>query len=198
MYLGRTMDYDLPMARKARQRLKLLNALIYFSENVLYVGKVKLFKLLYFLDFIHYSEIGRSVTGLTYNAWPQGPVPKSLNDEWDSPRRDFGQHLTRLNRTFGTGMVQHAIKAKKKVNLEIFTDREIAIMEDLVKKHFRHTAIEMTDASHFESGPWDIVYAKQQQNQAEIPYELALLGVADKDEIAKSAEEYEDLISNYG
>jgi uncharacterized phage-associated protein len=186
------------MARKARQRLKLLNALIYFSENVLHPGKVKLFKLLYFLDFLHFSETGRSVTGLTYNAWPMGPVPESLNDEWDSPHPDFGQHITRLNRSFGTGKVQQAIKAKHKENLDIFTDREIAIMRALVKKHFRHTAKEMTDASHFESGPWDIVYAKQEQKQAEIPYELALLGVTAKDEIAKSAEEYEELISNYG
>ena len=186
------------MARKARQRLKLLNALIFFSENVLHVGKVKLFKLLYFLDFIHYSETGRSVTGLTYNAWPKGPVPVSLNDEWDNPSRDFGQYVTRLNRSFGTGKVQHAIKARQKVNLDIFTDREVAIMQDLVKKHFQHTAKEMIDASHFESGPWDIVYAKQKQKQAEIPYELALIGVADKAKIAKSAEEYEDLIANYG
>ena len=93
---------------------------------------------------------------------------------------------------------QFAIKAKRKVNLDIFTDREVAIMQALVKKHFRHTAKEMIDASHFESGPWNIVYAKQEQKQAEIPYQLALLGVSDKDEIAKSAEEYEELISNYG
>lgn len=186
------------MARKARQRLKLLNALIYFSENVLHSGKVKLFKLLYFLDFLHFSQTGRSVTGLIYNAWPLGPVPESLNDEWDSPHPDFGQYLTRLNRSFGVGKVRQAVKARQRENLDIFTDREIAIMHELVKKHFRHTAKEMTDASHFESGPWDIVYAKQGKKQAEIPYELALLGVTAKEEIAKSAKEYEELISNYG
>lgn len=186
------------MARIARQRLKLLNALIYFSENVLFPGKVKLFKLLYFLDFLHYSETGRSVTGLSYNAWPMGPVPESLNDEWNSPKPDFGQYITRLNRSYGTGKVQQAIKARQKENLDIFTDREIAIMQGLIKKHFRHTAKEITDASHFESGPWDIVFEKRNQKQAEIPYSLSLLGVAEKAEIAETAEEYEELVSNYG
>ena len=57
-----------------REKEKLGNAVIYFSENTEHCHKLKLFKLLYYLDFWHFKETGKSVTGLTYNAWGKGPV----------------------------------------------------------------------------------------------------------------------------
>lgn len=188
------------MASKERQRLKLLNALIYFSENVLWPGKVKLFKLLYFLDFIHFEQTGRSVTGLTYNAWPKGPVPEDLNDEWKRPSVDFSEHVIRFNQELKGGKERHAIKKKKDFRPQIFTERELALMNSLAKRHFRDTADEMSDASHFETGPWDEIYKVQGRKQAEIPYELALLrrGNPEDMEVLEVAKEYEELMSNYG
>ena len=188
------------MASKERQRLKLLNAIIYFSENVMWPGKVKLFKLLYFLDFIHFEQTGRSVTGLTYNAWPKGPVPEDLNDEWKKPSPDFNKHVTRINHELKTGKVRQAIRPKKAFRPEIFTERELALMNSLAKRHFRDTADDMSDASHFETGPWDEIYKVQGRKQAEIPYELALLrrGNPEDMEVLEMAKEYEELMSNYG
>lgn len=45
-------------------REKLINAIVFFAANTRHCGKVKLFKLLYLLDFAHFRETGRSVTGL--------------------------------------------------------------------------------------------------------------------------------------
>ncbi len=50
-------------------RAKLLNSIIYFLSNTKSCGKTKLFKLLYYLDFMHFREIGWSVTNLDYYAW---------------------------------------------------------------------------------------------------------------------------------
>lgn len=188
------------MASKERQRLKLLNALIYFSENVIWAGKVKLFKLLYFLDFMHFEQTGRSVTGLTYFAWPLGPVPEELNNEWQAPAQDFNAHLNRINHTLRTGEERQAVQVLKSFRAEIFTERELGLLESLAKKHFRDTAKNMTDASHFETGPWDEIYNMQGRKQMEIPYDLALSrrGNADDMEVLKMAKEYEDLTSNYG
>jgi len=66
------------------QREKLINVMVYFAQNTQKCGKVKLFKLMYFLDFEHYKQIGRSVTGLNYYAWPMGPVPVDLYAEFDN------------------------------------------------------------------------------------------------------------------
>jgi len=45
-----------------RERQKLIQACVYFAANTQGCGKVKLFKLLYLLDFAHFRETGRSVT----------------------------------------------------------------------------------------------------------------------------------------
>jgi len=39
---------------------------------------MKLFKLLYFLDFVHFKNYGTTVTGMEYSAWKMGPVPESF------------------------------------------------------------------------------------------------------------------------
>ena len=43
--------------------------------------KTKLFKLLYYLDFIHFKKYGFSVIGYSYIAMPYGPVPKELFEQ---------------------------------------------------------------------------------------------------------------------
>ena len=74
-------------------REKLINTIIYFADKVDKCGKVKLFKLLYFLDFEHYKLTGRSVTGLDYYAWKMGPVPVALYDEIESLEPDMAKAL---------------------------------------------------------------------------------------------------------
>ena len=77
----------------SREREKLINAILYFASNTQHCGKVKLFKLLYLLDFAHFRETGRSVTGLDYRAWKMGPVPFILLQEWDDPEDDLAQAI---------------------------------------------------------------------------------------------------------
>ena len=47
-------------------RDKLINAIVFFAKNTKYCGKIKLIKLLYLLDFEHFRQTGRSVTGMDY------------------------------------------------------------------------------------------------------------------------------------
>jgi hypothetical protein len=62
-------------------RKKLLHAVLYFATKVKNPSKVKIFKLLYFLDFEHYRQTGQSVTNLDYFAYDFGPVPKDFYQE---------------------------------------------------------------------------------------------------------------------
>jgi hypothetical protein len=59
----------------SRSRNKLINAILYFAERTRCLGKIKLFKLLYLLDFKHFRQTGHPVTGMEYRAWKMGPVP---------------------------------------------------------------------------------------------------------------------------
>jgi hypothetical protein len=50
------------------EREKLINAILYFAHETKYLGKFKLFKLLYLLDFEHFRLTGHSVTELDCRA----------------------------------------------------------------------------------------------------------------------------------
>src|SRR5471030_2891987 len=76
-----------------RSREKLINAIIYFADNTNSCGKTKLFKLLYFLDFEHFYQTGRSVTGMEYFAWRMGPVPVALYDEINVLSPDMAEKI---------------------------------------------------------------------------------------------------------
>jgi len=97
-----TTDKSLPMMID-HSREKLINAIIYFVKNTRHCHKVKLYKLLYFLDFTHYTEIGRNVTGLAYHAYEKGPFPIALDDEIKTPKDDFLEkiHITQKLRSDG-------------------------------------------------------------------------------------------------
>jgi hypothetical protein len=75
----------------SRNRQKLIQAAVYFASRTEGCGKVKLFKLLYLLDFAHFRETGQSVTGLDYVAWKLGPVPIEMAQEWDQLEPDRQQ-----------------------------------------------------------------------------------------------------------
>ncbi len=76
------------------EREKLINAILYFAHNTRYLGKIKLFKLLFLLDYEHFRQTGCSVTGLEYRAWKFGPVPVQVMQEWDDPEPDLAAAIS--------------------------------------------------------------------------------------------------------
>ena len=60
---------------------KILSGIKYFVKNTQHVGRTKLFKLLYFWDFLYFKKYGLSVTGYQYYTFPFGPVPLELYNQ---------------------------------------------------------------------------------------------------------------------
>ncbi|MCQ4437482.1 Panacea domain-containing protein, partial [Clostridioides difficile] len=81
-------------------RQKLVEAVLFFATHVKKLGKVKLFKLLYFLDFEHFRDTGRSVTGMDYDAWKRGPGPEALHNELSALDTAAGEWFGKVE--FGT------------------------------------------------------------------------------------------------
>lgn len=161
-----------------RQREKLLNAIVYFAKNTKYCYHLKLMKLLYFLDFWHFRETGRSVTGLSYQAWERGPVSPVVYHELkpENNPKDLKEHVFVQYRQFDKKEGECLfIQSKKTFNPKIFTKRELEILERVAYIFKESKAQEMTDASHLPNSPWSTT-VKQKGESGLIDYELALDG----------------------
>ena len=180
------------------EREKLLHVLIYFSENVVKPGKIKLFKLLNFLDFLHFEKTGRSITGLQYYAWEQGPVPRDLYYEWPHPKRDFNEHLSKGKVPAGNYERQFLIR-RVAFDEDLFSIFELKLMKKLAKAHMNDNAGDMIEKTHFDTRPWHEVYEVQNRPSAEIPYDLVLLrrNSPEDREVLERAEEYNALKAHY-
>ena len=156
-------------------REKLLNALIYFSKNTRVCGKTKLFKLLYFLDFIHFRETGKSVTGLNYYAWDKGPVPQDLFHELKHPYKDLQETVILLKRAGDEDDKLCRVIAKKPFNPSFFSRREMKIMKDLSFIFKDALAKDMVEITHLTGTPWDKTI-KEKGPGKQIDYSLAVDG----------------------
>jgi uncharacterized phage-associated protein len=132
-------------------REKMINAICYFACKTQFCGKIKLLKLLYFLDFRHFRQTGRSVTGLQYSAWQFGPVPDKLYNELSET---MPADLSDMIQVVKKGDF-HQIVPKKSFCKEWFTNREIKIMDDLIYIFKDSRAEDMVESTHLKHTPWD-------------------------------------------
>lgn len=193
-------------------REKLINAILYFAKNTKDCGKTKLLKLLYFLDFEHYKQIGRSVTGLEYFALENGPVPETLYEEISSLRTEdvLGEFLSNsgidsesielgkfikivpeeLSKNYQD---RQLIKPLDDPDLKYFSKRELGILGDLVKKYCNTSATDLVKLVHKEDTPWHKVYEVENKRNGHIPYEYA----TDDEVIKHIAEERKEFMEAF-
>ncbi|MYM69804.1 DUF4065 domain-containing protein [Pseudoduganella sp. FT55W] len=180
---------------KNHEREKLLNAIVFFAKNTRNLGKVKLWKLLYFLDFQHYRDVGRPVTGLQYFAWPKGPVPVELQNEVEQPAADMQQKLDLKLQEFAKGKAL-SITPKADFDAGLFSKRELRLLESLAAEFKDSSADEMIEATHLENQPWHKIFNVQGKKQAYIPYELASRA-AEAEQIEALSIEHAEMKNNF-
>ena len=132
---------------------KYKNAVLFFAQKIRNgtLGKLKLMKLLYFLDFDFFEKYGRSITGDEYLRFENGPVPrmgekilKSLN----------GKQIKIVNRPMVKGYNdQQHIEPLGEFDPNVFTREELLMLEEIAGKWEKFTGSEMKNASHGEA-PW--------------------------------------------
>lgn len=161
------------MANANRNRL--INAVVFFAENTRHCGKIKLFKLLYLLDFEHFRQTGKSVTGFDYQAWKFGPVPVELMEEWEDMSDDLA-HAVHIEPEPVFDHVRQTVRVNEKVRFDAddFTPRQLRIMNKLVERYRDTFSPSMIDVTHEQNGAWDKVWCGGQGAHKVIPYELAV------------------------
>lgn len=161
------------MANTKRNRL--INAVVFFAENTLNCGKIKLFKLLYLLDFEHFQQTGKSVIGFEYQAWKFGPVPVDLMEEWDDLSEDLARAVN-IQPEKVIDYVRETVKVNEGVKFDgdDFTPRQLKIMQGLAEKYRDTYSPIMIDVTHEQNGAWDKIWQGGLGARHVIPYEMAI------------------------
>lgn len=171
---------------------KLKAILLYFSNNTntKYLGKVKLMKLFYFLDFLHVKRYGSPVTYDTYVHLEHGPIPSFIKNIIDSacdePEASLIKDVIRFETPNHTKMKRLIpLKEFSEKDRKYFTQTELDIMKEVCKK-FSNTKTEDIEALSHKEAPWN-----KTNYLEEIPYSLAAL-----DEDSKVSPDEIDLLLN--
>lgn len=146
------------------------------TELVLYVagclrgdragGSTKLNKVLFFADFTHVRRHGRPITGAEYQHLPHGPAPRRL-----LPIRQqlIASGAAELLEEDFLGRPQHRIDARRPADLSVFTETELATIDDVLDDLAGLTGTQVSALSH-EEPAW-----RHTSEGDRIPYELALV-----------------------
>ena len=139
------------------ERQKLFEAIGFFTKATKHCGLVKLFKLLYYLDMLHFRETGRPVTGLNYKALPYGPVPTELYDEVRNPSAEFSAAINVQSppKEGGDEPARTIIAVRKPLGTKHLTKRELRIATEVADIFHEVTAKDISEVSHAKNGPWD-------------------------------------------
>jgi len=140
---------------------KILNAIKHFSKNTRNVGRTKLFKLLYFLDFMYFKRHGLSITCYEYSTYPFGPVPQNLYNQIlsdslpESFKAEFKIVKTETDDDDDEYMRFRVALKNAGIDYSCFTPYEKEMLETVSFIFKEATAKEMTEITHLHNSPWD-------------------------------------------
>jgi uncharacterized phage-associated protein len=136
------------------------------------LGKVKLMKLFYFIDFGHVREFGTPITYDTYINLEHGPIPSSIknlvDNASDDPENAYLKDVIACETPKGT----HMCKIVPRRNFteddeDFFSDSELKVLEEVCNKYKSTLTEEIENDSH-EEAPW-----QETERLDKIPYHLA-------------------------
>ena len=132
---------------------KYKNAILFFAKKIQNgtLGKLKMMKLLYFLDFDFFEKYGRSVTGDEYLRFEYGPVPR-MGEKILKEMSGNEIQITKCKIADGLNDQMH-IEALKDFDMNVFTKEELLMLEEVADKWEKFAGTEMKNASHGEA-PW--------------------------------------------
>lgn len=180
-------------------REKLIQAIVYFAQHTLHCGKIKLFKLLFLLDFEHFRMTGRSVTGSNYHAWKYGPVPMALAEEWDELQPDMAARIA-IRSEQVIHFVRETVIPTPGTDFDDshFSKRELRLLDELAVKYRDEYSPKMIDVTHAENGAWAKVWREGHGFDQPIPYILAIAEDDPyRDSVLEMADEYAAIAKTY-
>lgn len=133
---------------------KCVNVILFLCDELggKIIGKKKLYKLLYYIDFDRYEfkESMKSITGNTYVAWKMGPVPVA-GDETIKRMKEL--KLIKEDEVCIAENMHNAVvyTAQEKPDMSLFSEDEKFIMKRVVKKYGQLTGKQLEILTHAEA-----------------------------------------------
>lgn len=161
----------------SHDREKIINAIIYFAKNTKYCHTLKLFKLLSASDFEHFRQRGRTITGLTYEAWDNGPVPPALFKEFKSggyPDLKVALVINTIVDDITNKTLRRELITRKSFDSKYFSKRELEIMARVAEIFLEAKGGTMSEFSHSKNLPWKKVWGSGEGKGKEISPDLSL------------------------
>jgi hypothetical protein len=157
-----TPCHHVTTAFRKHQETKLAHAVGFFSRNTLHANRAKVIGLLFLFDFEHFAQTGLSVTGLEYSASGSMPVSDGV-----------------------------AEAGRVKVDMDVFTPREVTLMERIAEVCRTAQAHTLIQASELMRSAGALALRRHGARPGVIPYAL---GISDdhprREAIFDTAEEY--------
>ncbi len=139
---------------------KLSKILGYFAQFLDPLYKVKMMKLLWYSDALHFKKYGTSMTGLVYRHLPMGSVPIGYNEILSLPS-------IRVEEEYINDYVAYRIRPEKEINISSFSLEELDILQSVANFFKNKRTDEIVNYIHKETA-----YLETKSNQI-IPYSLA-------------------------
>jgi uncharacterized phage-associated protein len=135
-------------------RAKLLDVVHYVCAKVptSELGRVKLHKILYYADMLHFAATGRPLTGVEYQKQPFGPVARHL--AWAVRNlSEAGRMEVRRREYFG--FPKYDFIALKAADTSRLSSRELSLIDDVADFVCARAARELSELSH--NAAWESV-----------------------------------------
>lgn len=128
---------------------KLGNAVVYIASHTNNLSKTKLLKLLYFMEEYSVRRFHTPFLGLPYEVWQAGPVAKDVFI-------DLSETPVILDGYIRKSIVGNAtyITAAKDFCDDEFSDNDILVMDEVLKKYGSMTAAELVNITHQQGTLW--------------------------------------------
>lgn len=139
---------------------KVCNMMLFFASKCKNLFKVKLMKLLWYSDALHFQKYNISMSGLVYQHMPMGALPIANYDlmnlvEVETIEYEYGEK------------VSYKIIPSKHFSEDFFTEEELKTLYAVVKRFKNYNGNEIAEYMHQE-----VAYTKTQERDL-IPFSLA-------------------------
>ncbi len=129
-------------------------------------GATKLYKVLFYSDFLAYGNTGAPITGASYVRLDNGPVLQDWRLRFEALERN-GAAVVSARQYFD--YKQRRLIPLRSARLSLFSGEEIAIVDDVIDALRGHTAQFVSELSHLELG------GQIASHTEVIPYEAVFL-----------------------